>query len=389
MDRPKIFSDSIVNSSTEKVIADYRKPSYAIYTAVLLFVASAVASLFFINIRIGVSALGIIKPQGERNLITSPATGKLIAIHLSENLPVCKGDTLFTIDSRGITYYRPALEKRRSELLEMLGDLSKLTGDELPPVDDLKNSLYIRSYHSYMTQLEDYNIKEKVALSNYSRYTSLYESKVIPQSEFEAVVADKDNATLSRQAFQSSNKAQWQADLNKLENELRDVTAQIEQINIQSNEAMVLAPISGTIQSIEKVTNGMFVHSGQQIVEISPDGQLVVECAVSTKDIGFIHVGQKARIQVDAFNYNEWGVLEGEVMEIFDDVVISNDGTAHFYRIYCSLNSDHLTLKNGYRGYVKKGMTVSAHFIVTKRTIFQLIYDKADQWLNPNVKSNE
>jgi hypothetical protein len=61
METPKIFSNSIVNSSTEKVIADYRKPSHAIYATVAIFVVAAIASLFFINVRVGVRASGIIK----------------------------------------------------------------------------------------------------------------------------------------------------------------------------------------------------------------------------------------------------------------------------------------------------------------------------------------
>jgi HlyD family secretion protein len=389
MERLKIFPDSIVNNSTEKIIARYRKPSSAIYVAVLIFVTSAIASLFFINIRIGVRASGVIKPQGERNLLTAPATGKLIGIRLSENLPVHKGDTLFAIDTKAITYYLPTLERRRSELLSMVDDLGKFAGNERPRISDLKSPVYIQSYHSYAAQLEDYRHKEKVALRAYSRDSLLYQSEVISPSEFEAAVANKNSAMLSRKAFQSSSRAQWQSDLHALEKELREVIAQIEQIGIQSNEAVVTAPMSGVIQSIEKVVSDMYVHSGQQIAEISPDGELVAECAVSTKDIGFISVGQPARIQVDAFNYNEWGVLEGEVKEIFDDIVISDASATPFYRIYCSLNSDHLLLKNGYRGYVKKGMTVSSHFITTKRTIFQLIYDKADQWLNPNLNNYE
>ncbi|MDR0712350.1 MAG: HlyD family efflux transporter periplasmic adaptor subunit [Prevotellaceae bacterium] len=389
MEPSKIFPDSIVNSSTEKIIADYRKPSHAIYATVVIFVIAAIASLFFINVRIGVRASGIIKPQGERNLLTSPATGKLIGVHLSENLPVRCGDTLFIIDSKSITSHLPALKKRRSELLEMIDDLAMLIDANPAHIDLLKTSLYIHSYHSYTTQLEDYKRKEMVALRSYYRHKQLYDSAVIPLSEFDVVAAEKDNAELSRKAFQSSNRAQWQADLNTLENELRDVAAQIEQINIQCNETVVLAPMSGTIQGIEKVASGMFVHSGQQIAEISPDGLLIAECAVSTKDIGFISVGQQVRIQVDAFNYNEWGVLEGQVKEIFDDIVTADDGTNLFYRIYCSLSSDHLTLKNGYKKRVKKGMTVSAHFITTKRTVSQLIYDNIDQWLNPNLTSNE
>jgi len=33
-------------------------------------------------------------------------------------------------------------------------------------------------------------------------------------------------------------------------------------------------------------------------------------------------------------------------------------------------------------------MTLRALFFVTRRTLFQLLYDKADDWLNPNVTSS-
>ena len=70
----------------------------------------------------------------------------------------------------------------------------------------------------------------------------------------------------------------------------------------------------------------------------------------------------------------------------FDDVSISADGKQSFYRIYCVLDSDHLTLKNGFKGFIKKGMVVNANFIVASRTVFQLIYDKVDNWLNPEIQ---
>ena len=34
----------------------------------------------------------------------------------------------------------------------------------------------------------------------------------------------------------------------------------------------------------------------------------------------------------------------------------------------------------------KKGMTVQARFIVARRSFWQLLFDKVDNWLNPNLK---
>jgi HlyD family secretion protein len=55
------------------------------------------------------------------------------------------------------------------------------------------------------------------------------------------------------------------------------------------------------------------------------------------------------------------------------------------FKVKCSLDLEYLELKNGYKGYLKKGMTLQAHFIVTQRTLWQLLYDKIDDWMNPNT----
>jgi hypothetical protein len=33
-----------------------------------------------------------------------------------------------------------------------------------------------------------------------------------------------------------------------------------------------------------------------------------------------------------------------------------------------------------------KGLTLQAEFIVARRSLYQLIYDKADDWLNPKIQ---
>ena len=45
------------------------------------------------------------------------------------------------------------------------------------------------------------------------------------------------------------------------------------------------------------------------------------------------------------------------------------------------------SLKNGYSRPLKKGMTLQARFVITKRSLWQLVYDKIDNWLNPILKN--
>ena len=47
------------------------------------------------------------------------------------------------------------------------------------------------------------------------------------------------------------------------------------------------------------------------------------------------------------------------------------------------MDRDYLQLKNGRTDKLKKGMTVNAHFMITRRSLFDLLYQKMDDWVNP------
>jgi hypothetical protein len=119
------------------------------------------------------------------------------------------------------------------------------------------------------------------------------------------------------------------------------------------------------------------------IAEISPDGGLIAETYVLPKDVGLLRPGTTANFQVDAFNYNQWGMISGKVVSISNDI-FAKEGEQPYFKVRCKLDDNKLELKNGYVGYLKKGMGLQANFYVTRRTLFQLLYDKADDWLNPN-----
>ncbi|GHT22645.1 hypothetical protein AGMMS4957_13110 [Bacteroidia bacterium] len=44
-----------------------------------------------------------------------------------------------------------------------------------------------------------------------------------------------------------------------------------------------------------------------------------------------------------------------------------------------------LQLKNGYKGNLKKGMTLTGRFYLTDRSLWQLLFDKVDNWVNPKI----
>ena len=129
---------------------------------------------------------------------------------------------------------------------------------------------------------------------------------------------------------------------------------------------------------------GSFINAGEGFAEISPNTKLLVECYVNTMDIGLLRLNDTANFQIDAFNYNQWGLANGTIIDIGKDVEYM-DNTMVF-KVRCSLNKKELKLKNGYRGRLKKGMTLNAQFKLTERSLFDLLYDKVDDWVNPNAR---
>jgi HlyD family secretion protein len=123
------------------------------------------------------------------------------------------------------------------------------------------------------------------------------------------------------------------------------------------------------------------VQAGEELAVVSPTAGLIAEVYVSPRDIGLLRVGLPVRIQVDAFNYNDWGLLSGRVDRLPEDMVIL-DGNPVF-RVPVRLDCTHLSLPSGFRGELRKGMTLRARFVVANRSLWQLLRDRAAGWLDP------
>ena len=383
-----IFPVSVLEQSSDQIFREKSRLGGILYLTVLLAVAGAIAAMNFIRVDVTVQASGIIKPREDHTVITTTTSGFVRAFNLTPNARVSEGDTLLVIRSEIISAGLPALEKRKAELEDLTADLKALT-TQSPYSVKLRSPMYRQDVLYYIAQWNEADAKRKQTRQAYERSKKLFDAAVIPVSEFEPVELEYTQAENAIRTLTLYQKRQWQSDLIGYETELRDIETQIGQIDIQSAETVIVSPVDGTIQSVQTLFDGSYVTAGQQIVEISPDGDLIAECYIQPKDIGYMKPGMSGRMQVSAFNYTEWGMLDATVDEVFEDVTVSSDGSQSFYKVYCTLGSDHLALKNGFEGYIKKGMSVSANFIMTSRTLFQLLYDKLDNWLNPNIQKED
>ena len=76
-------------------------------------------------------------------------------------------------------------------------------------------------------------------------------------------------------------------------------------------------------------------------------------------------------------------MIHGKVSQLLNDVVLIDQKP--MFRVRCVLDKNSLQLKNGYQGNIQKGLTFTARFQLNRRSLWQLLFDKVDNWLNPKL----
>ena len=204
----------------------------------------------------------------------------------------------------------------------------------------------------------------------FDRAKELYDGGVIAKAEYEQRLFDLDLTKNAQRLMQEQQYKTWELEHNNYRNQTRELLAQINQLERDKEQYIITAPVSGIITQFTGIQPGNFIAPNQPIAQISSNEDLIVESYISPADIGLIREGMDVRFQIDAFNYNQWGLATGTVVDISKDISAQQDQP--FFKVKCSLGQGHLALKNGYEGNLKKGMTLTSRFTITERSLYQL-----------------
>ena len=379
-----IIPFSAIPNSVEHHVVKSHKRTKAIYLTVLASLFVGFLLMFFIKTDVSVKSTGIIKSVAERNEIKAPAEGIIDSIYVQENMFVRVGQPLMKIRATALEQKGSALSQQYKDLENQIHDLELLVAGK---TSGLLSSVYSQQYNLYQQKIREASNRYNLALKTYNRYAYLYQQKAISALEFDKIAFEKRAAESEYSLVREQQKSQWQTELNNLRTQFEQIKAQLGINEEFKSQYLVKAPISGTVQNLKGIQPGSVVSASEVLGEISPDSGLIAEVYVLPKDIGLLKEGNPVKMYVDAFNYNAWGHIDGKVESISSDVFTS-EGQPYF-KVRCRLNQTALQLKNGYKGQLKKGMTMQARFKIARRTLFQLMYDETDDWLDPKNLKNE
>ena len=131
--------------------------------------------------------------------------------------------------------------------------------------------------------------------------------------------------------------------ISTAQSEYQATLDQIPNLQDKLKRTNVRAPMDGIINRILNNTTGGVVQPASPILEIIPlNDELIIEVEVSPTDIAYVIKGQKAIVQLSAFDFAVYGSLEGEVLNVSPDTVTKDDGST-WYVCLVSIPADGIT----------------------------------------------
>lgn len=346
----QLFPPEIIKNSAENYFIKQSTASKAVYLTLLATLLILLLLLPIITVDITTQSNGVIRSRYDDNILQSGVYGEVTRANISENLAVKQGDTLLVINTQKtdeqINYYQLQIDEETIQL----SDLTLLLKNGHSA---LASTLFRQESAGYQGKLEEQKVKMSQVEKEFVLAETLYEKTVIPKMEYEAKKNNREYEISRYNNICEQQKLTWQTRFTELRTKIEGLKSNIEQLQREKQQYIITAPIAGTITGYTGVKKGNFIVPNQQIGRISPDNELLVECYISPSNIGLIQQDMNVSFQFHSFNYNQWGIGSGKVIELSNNVVNINDQP--YFKVRCNLDQSYLSLKNGYKGYLKKG----------------------------------
>ncbi|QEZ92947.1 HlyD family type I secretion periplasmic adaptor subunit [Proteus sp. CD3] len=377
------------------------------------------ASLGKLNVQS--SATGKLIVAGHSQVIQIYEHSRLAVLHVKEGQKVNQGDALLTLDILGVDEEVKGLQKKIDSLLLLKLRYQALSQEASPQklyhfnkLDEKTKKSILISYQKEKDEFEsninlidteiEINNKNQTLIHNellslntlkeninqrFLLKKTLFIKKIISQmeylenekelleinrvitiknAEYQLIKSQEKKLNENLDTLEKQKKLEWHDKYKQYESELLIYSQNLNHAQKRQQLKIVRSPVTGTVQQITNYTLGSSLQPSQQMMTIIPDNQHnIAEVNILNKDIGFIHVGQKAMIKIDAFPYTRYGTLEGNITNIAKDS-IQHEQLGLVYPATIELNTQMIE-SNNQQYSLAPGMSLVAEIIIDKRRV--------------------
>ncbi|MCQ2378418.1 MAG: HlyD family type I secretion periplasmic adaptor subunit [Victivallaceae bacterium] len=217
--------------------------------------------------------------------------------------------------------YYSARIKYFDESLQQIAASYKSTQDSLAKQEERLNQVL---------KLED--MYSNLHTKNVTSLKELIEMQ-ITRMEMEATVDQLRNQLLelnhrrgSTLAEENSFVQEWRnslsEDLVTAERNLTAATKEFDKAQMLTEYIYLRAPCDAVVHEIASFSPGSAVREAEALITLVPlVGEIELEGRIRPQDIGRVKVGDKVRIKLDAYPFQKYGTLDGEVRNISEDTI--------------------------------------------------------------------
>lgn len=319
-------------------------------------------------------ANGKVIPSGQTKTVQVKNKGIVKEIRVEEGQEVEEGDVLVVLDPTTTSADYDSLRKRAAYYkIDIQRLTAELTGQPFVPEEDpdleahdlaAELALYQSRTNDYRTQresrqevIEQKRARLEASRATYEKYNEGLRISKFKEDKLNELMAEEAISAFQlleqqRESIEYAKNAQSELDnLNSIQAEIAEaeqnlanvdaayrkeimtalvdakkeyytVTESIKKADEDSRMATILAPTSGRVYNLSIHTVGGIVTDAQALMQIVPeDAKLEFEVYADNKDIGFIKTGQTAEVKVETFNFQKFGIVDANVIEVSADAV--------------------------------------------------------------------
>ena len=265
--------------------------------------------------------------------------------------------------SRELDVLETQLRQRRSEL-EELRAMRQRTRDIIAPLQEETDLTEDMVNRNLVPRLELLRLRSRLAELNGDITVSL-----ASETRLDASIGEAENQIA---AAESSYILSARQKLAELQMDLAVVQETLRAADDRLRRTQLRAPVKGVVNRLEVRTIGAVVQPGQALVDIVPvDDSLLIEADLGPRDIGFVSQGEQASVKISAYDYLQYGALDGEVVRIGADTLQSADGS-EFFRVIVRTDRSYLGTEDNPLP-IAPGMVASVDIQTGDRTVLSYL----------------
>ncbi|MEB3212865.1 MAG: HlyD family type I secretion periplasmic adaptor subunit, partial [Leptolyngbyaceae bacterium] len=181
-------------------------------------------------------------------------------------------------------------------------------------------------------------------------------------------------AVQERDRLSSERDSQVLTQLNQRREELANIQGQLNQATIRANSQVITAPIAGRVYNLQATLAEKTIEPGEELLSILPsDNQLLLEVKVLNRDIGFIHEDMRAKVKVATFPFQEFGTIDGTVVQISPNAIVDEQlGPVFLTQIELSQSSMQL---RGQEVALVPGMAATGEIVTRQKSVLTFLLE--------------